>query len=483
MLPGGRFPLYLLAALASRLPSLFEGFFSGDEATYSALAVRVLSGALPWAGAVDHKPPGAELFYGLVFLGSGPYQLWAIRAALIVVVALTGLVLAAVADESGASAGAARRAGLLYVIASAIGLPPDAYAVNAELLANLPIALAALGIARSRPASLLGAGALCALAGTLRYQAAFIGLGFAVALLRAPGRPGVRALRLAPLAVGFLAGAGGFLAAIRALGLWEPFVFWGWRFNFDYMRSVSFDEALAAAAASTALIALGWLPLVIAATRARPGALVSGWLVAALVALVPGFRFFPHYYFALLPPLALWAGRAELGAGRTRRAFVAATLALASISWLVAWGYHAQKPGQRALDAAYRDVGGWVRAHAARRDRLFVWGNSPEIYSYARLPMGTRFVFCNYHAGKIWGGHLNDSDDGGDKAHQVPRAWEELLADLDREPPRFIVDAAAGGLDHFIGHPISRYPRLAERVAERYARVALVDQVPIYELR
>src|SRR5262249_3399686 len=74
----------------TRLPAFFVALYSNDEATYSALAVRILSGALPHAGAVDHKPIGMELTYAAVYAIVGPYRLVWVRALLVLVVAATG---------------------------------------------------------------------------------------------------------------------------------------------------------------------------------------------------------------------------------------------------------------------------------------------------------------------------------------------------------------------------------------------------------
>ena len=92
------FLLLLTAAVLTRLPAFFHSFFSGDEATYSALAVRLLDGALPYLGAVDHKPVGITLAYAAVYSLAGPYRLWAIRAVLVLSVALTGLVIGLFAE-------------------------------------------------------------------------------------------------------------------------------------------------------------------------------------------------------------------------------------------------------------------------------------------------------------------------------------------------------------------------------------------------
>ncbi len=110
-----------------------------------------------------------------------------------------------------------------------------------------------------------------------------------------------------------------------------------------------------------------------------------------------------------------------------------------------------------------------------------MWGNASQIYYFANRVMGTRFAFCNYHTGKIWGSWAYAVDAGDTSMFIVPRAWTELLEDIDRTPPAFIVDSGAGKLASFDRHPIARYPALAERVARGYTLDAVVAGVPIYK--
>ena len=94
--------------------------------------------------------------------------------------------------------------------------------------------------------------------------------------------------------------------------------------------------------------------------------------------------------------------------------------------------------------------------------------------------MATRFAFCNYHTGKIWGTEAADTEMLETDRFAVPRAWEELLIDLERTPPPVIVDAAAGKLDGFGLNPASRYPNLWDIIERSYRLETVVEGVPIY---
>src|SRR5256885_8844966 len=85
----GMFAPLVAVAIATRARGLFVDLFPYDEAHYSALAHKILSGALPYAGAVDHKPVGIELTYAACFAVFGD-RMWALRLVAMVIVACTG---------------------------------------------------------------------------------------------------------------------------------------------------------------------------------------------------------------------------------------------------------------------------------------------------------------------------------------------------------------------------------------------------------
>jgi hypothetical protein len=128
----------------------------------------------------------------------------------------------------------------------------------------------------------------------------------------------------------------------------------------------------------------------------------------------------------------------------------------------------------------YRAVAQYVREHTQPNARVFVWGNSPEIYLYAHRRMATRYMSVNYQTGHVWGTSANDLGGHPDRDNVPAETWNKLMADLQRNLPEFIVDAAAGKLDKMDDEPISRHPRMAAFVARHYQLEASVLGVPLY---
>ena len=485
--------LIIAVAFLTRMPVFFHSFYSGDEATYSALAVRILDGALPYEGAVDHKPAGLELLYAVIYGLVGHNHLWAVRLALVLTVAVTGFIIGHLAETLHGGR-ESRLCGLLYVLASAWGVPSDVQAANTELFLNLPLVLAAYHcVAPPRGGfshtnlRYVAVGALTAVAGVFKYQAALAGLAWVAAAVHEGGMPRRRLGHLLALAVGFVLTSGAYLALLAKAGVWHDFVFWGWGYNLTYVTTLSWTEMAFNALKYTSLMTVFWLPLLLLLDRSRiresKDFMVMAWLGAMLLAVSIGGRFFPHYFLMALPPVCLLAATPiQATVPRRVRTAMAVGAAFSAVAFAAAWGWYDLKPKLASYDRAYRQVGAYVSSQTAPRDRLFVWGNSPEIYYYADRVMGTRFPFCNYHTGKIWGTPLDDVNAEGTESQIVPRAWEQLLVDLERNPPAAIVDGGAGGLDRFDRHPIGRYPEIARFVAAHYRLDRIVSGVPVYLL-
>jgi hypothetical protein len=134
------------------------------------------------------------------------------------------------------------------------------------------------------------------------------------------------------------------------------------------------------------------------------------WIALASAGVVAGWRFFPRYYFILLPALAVLGGRGFV----SNRYVRAAMLALMLIP-LARFGprYILLAAGRDAnwSDLALnRDSSSAARIINARAgNTLLVWGYRPDIFVYTRTPAGSPFLDSQPLTGVIADRHLVDS--------------------------------------------------------------------------
>jgi hypothetical protein len=141
------------------------------------------------------------------------------------------------------------------------------------------------------------------------------------------------------------------------------------------------------------------------------------WLLLSLVAVAAGWRFFPRYYFQLLPVMALLAARGYVLLGRCR----AVILVLLLIP-LVRFGpryvmlandlAHGRQTEWTdiALNQDSQAASGRIEAlHSQGGGTLLVWGYRPDIFAYTRMPAGSRFLDSQPLTGVLADRHLTSS--------------------------------------------------------------------------
>jgi hypothetical protein len=134
------------------------------------------------------------------------------------------------------------------------------------------------------------------------------------------------------------------------------------------------------------------------------------WLFISLAGVAAGFRFFPRYYFQILPVVVLLAARG-LAEMRGRRRAVALLLVIPLARFGPTYYEAARDAAWRdtAMDRDSRAAAALVRAAAQPGDTLFVWGFRPEIYVYSGLPAATRFLDSQPLTGVPADRHLTQS--------------------------------------------------------------------------
>jgi 4-amino-4-deoxy-L-arabinose transferase-like glycosyltransferase len=463
------FVTFLAIAAVLRAPTLSNHVFNSDEAYLATEAQIIDDGGHLYADAVDRKPPIVPYLYAAVFRATGSDDLAPVRAVAILAQALTALLLAAEARRRFGGRHTDLLVGVLYLAAATAFRPQDAQAAGFEVF-MLPLMTAAVVLgARRRPAA---SGVVLAIA-TLTKQTAITAL-LPLAWLAWRAR---RARGLVLLTIAFVFP---ILVAAAVFGF-HDFFFWVFTGSGNYLdASGVLGYAAGLGAKSTAWFLFGSAALVVLAAAAWPhrrdDADLWLWLLAGVVAVAAGLRFFPHYYLQLLPPLALLAGRG-VSACRwfTRRAGVLliAVLAIAPLVWFLpsAFAARTDRNLRLALDAA-----AYVRAHTKPGDRVLVWGQAPEVYWTSDRRPATRFPTTAFVTGASGG---RPADHVGPQ-YATPGAMRLFLDDLREHPPALIVDMSSANQRNAGAYPPRTVPAFSRFLAHGgWRRIARVDGADI----
>jgi hypothetical protein len=472
--------LIAITVVVAHLPSFFHRLLDGDEAIYGSIAALMNTGGqLYGPGGVDNKPPGIFWVYAATFQAAGTYQMTAIHAVGLAVIAATCVLLFVIGRDLGGF-----RTGLLaalfYGVLTAAG-NPRLLAANTELFMMLPLVASVLLMLRRR---WFWSGCLLVAAGAFR-QVAAINLLLAVAgilwLEPTGNRWRAAAWFAGGMAVALVVGALVLLLTGSISGFWRwtvgslyGYASTNWVPSFVWLRAkdslVPFVVDMAVLWIAAIALATRWLKL------ERLEKLVVVWLAVAMVGSVAAGHLSWHYFIQAMGPLALAAARSfdRFSLRRWVTTAAAVGIAIPALGW---WAYDL---GADPLTydfsppvPQHQSVAAYVHDHTTPDQRVFVWGDWPALYLESDRLMASRFP-----------GFLRGFERGAgippNNWDTTPDVWPELASDLNAHPPALIVDTAAAGWSDFSMYPMSNYPVLADLIANHYQVMATVDGVVIY---
>ena len=284
----------------------------------------------------------------------------------------------------------------------------------------------------------------------------------------------------------------GFVACNAAAAIWLawtgaliPYIDQVWRWGFLYAGSTFLANPIRTGVIRTAEWFGFHVALLVAALWSKHSA-VSGirwkmlaWSALSLAAAFAGRRFFPRYFFQLLPVMVIAASRG-MALMERKRALAMVLLLIPMIRFgpryvLLARDLATGQPhrwNDVAMDQDSRAAAGILRCMAHPADTLFVWGFRPELFVYTELSAATRFLDSQPLTGVPADRHLTQS---APVAADFTRGNREELA---RSRPAFVMD----GLSLY--NPalaIDRYPELRSWLAQ-YREVARTRTIVIYRL-
>jgi len=485
----------VLLTVAIRLPSLLHPRPIDSEAMYSVVANEIVDGGRPYVDAVERKPPLLFWTYAAVFKIAGKFNWEALHIVALVwtLCAMAGLYV--IGSELFD-----RNAGLVAAFLYSVFQPWWTWknlSFDSEMLMNLPIIWAwaiafGRGSSRVRPELLL-AGALLGMAFLLKQPAAIAAVPLGVYLLL----PRYRASRgLTPtdsivqatvLTLGFFVALG-----LVAIVLWKQGIIhdaFYWTIADHDVPHIFWQKGIV----TTLTFLVTCLPLLFGTIMAcrykseiwtgkmAERTALLGLLGASAIGAAAGARFYPHYYVQLIPPLALlaasyyarvWSRTMQPSHWLLRPRVTYAWLALTVIVFSIKhWtGLAPQREPSK--------TGQYLLAHSDPADRIFVWGQTPEIYLDAHRRPACRYITTFPLTGYVFGGPIPGLDT---RSRILPGAWSTLEQDFTRHPPTYIVDVQPDPKS--AQYPVKNFPILAKLLADRYQPVAKTAEGVIYRMR
>jgi len=383
--------------------------------------------------------------------------------------------------------------------------PGDTLPANTEIFASLFLALSVLAFLQGERKAGWGwmflSGTLVGMATLIRQPSAVtLGamLAYLVYLWLIP--------RYQSLGRVLAAGSGvvtGFIAVIAGLAWYYQWqgnlhdaYLWAWAFAVRYVESeTTFPYVLKRLVTVHLAVMLAWgllwyfgIRQVIETLRSfrrrravpTEQVLLILWLVLSYLAIFIGWRFPGHYHLAVLPPLSILAGsafsrfvaeqrRSPQPRWRWIRTGIIGAAALPAIGFLIM----AFTVRTQTLD--FLPTVQQIVKETSANDRIFVWGSTPQLYSFSGRRMATRFVSCTH----LVGAYASRPREVRDRAESViPGSWDMLQADWEAHPPALIIDMST--VDPFwAAHPMTRYPVLRAYLAN-YRVEGVINGETIY---
>jgi hypothetical protein len=199
----------------------------------------------------------------------------------------------------------------------------------------------------------------------------------------------------------------------------------------------------------------------------------AAWAALCFIGVLLGWRFFPRYYFLLLPALAIPAAR---GLAEMKNRMVLALALATMLVPLVRFGpRYTMLAGWNdlAMDRDSREASKIAMQYAPADGSLYVWGYRPEMYVYTGLRPATKYLDCQALTGVPADRHLGSTE------IVLTKGTHEAREDLAHSMPDVVID----GLSPY--NPalaMDRYPELREWLGG-YREVAHTAGSVIYARR
>ena len=438
--------------------------FERDEGDYCLAGQLVLEGGTPYVDFYEQKPPG--LFYTYAFLelifGKNNQML---HVAFILINLLTSWFLYKACDKIFDSRISGYAAAVAFLVLSMNPFVSGFTIQSEHLIAFfLSASLMALSIALRKDhwKWYLFAGMLVSWSMTIKQNGLFFTVAFGILLLLMASQlkwPRVLALRnIGAYIAGTFAPVLLLILIIAVQGAFDDMVFWVYNYPKEaYVSNIPFDRGMTylkywfEKISETYMVywlgaGLGLIGLWITKLSWQKKAGLTVFALFLFLSIVPGYRFYGHYWLHLLPGVAFLFGSVfyVLEEKLSKYALVPfALFALVTIIGLSSVIGHQDYYFKPNLDRVVRSVYGtnpfpetkklsdYIKRNSTEGDQIVVVGSEPQVHFYTKLSSPSRHTFLAFLVSN----------------HPKENEWhEELKSDIENAEPRYML---------MVWHPMS----------------------------
>jgi 4-amino-4-deoxy-L-arabinose transferase-like glycosyltransferase len=258
----------------------------------------------------------------------------------------------------------------------------------------------------------------------------------------------------------FTIGASGivifFIGLMYIKGSINDMIYWAFKFARNYVGEITYSQGYELLKAFFSRVAEGYVAFWITAVLGLVLVSLAGtdkskkiyiWLlfIAGFLTVVPGLRFYGHYWQQFLPVVSLLIGLAFFSlnyflsrAFKSEKViyFTSAIFIILFINNLnINSSYYFTPNHTKILKTVYGEnpfaeakvVGDFIKEHSGSKDKIAVLGSEPEIYFYTGLESASRHIYITYL--------MADSV----VFPEIKRLQEEFINDIEKEKPKYLV--------------------------------------------
>jgi len=394
-----------------------------DEDTYLYLGKCFMDGYIPYVDFYEIKPPGVFLVYGVfekIFGGSLAslhigLTLMQLATAIILLFLARSLMLSSLSGYWTAS----------FFLIFCMSPTLQSFGLNSEFFIIFFLSLSFLLLVRSlnypTKISLFFSGLFFAVAVSMRQQVVLFCIPYlilSIVLLGTNFKSFYEKIRWMALGGGsYILGIIGY---VYFMGGFKDMVYWVYTRPFDYyLSSVGWTKGKTillgllqniwyenSVVIIMTIFSLGYFTITQTITP-KVKIIIISWLIISVLTVIPGYRFFPHYFIYIFPPLALIMG--ILGIDNKLKTYLKIifniVLVLGMLYHFIAKAdIYFLTPSIRTYSQVYRQNPNiaiqktidYVQTQKNENDEVFVFGSEPQVYYFLEQELKQKHIYIAF---------------------------------------------------------------------------------------